>query len=162
MVGGGSHQLDLLRWFAGAEVVEASGYANHVAFPAMKHDDCQVALYRFDNGAIAKVAALYAPRMERPPFCNVRVYGTRGTVERDQVAIAQEDQDVHPAFAPIQARRIDNHPFDDEVEDWLDAIREDRAPRCDLFDGANSTMATLIATEAMAAGRPLSVPVFKR
>ena len=33
MVGGGSHALDLLRWFSGAQVVEVSGYSNHVAFP---------------------------------------------------------------------------------------------------------------------------------
>lgn len=162
MVGGGSHQLDLLRWFAGSEVVEAGGYANHVAFPAMEQDDCQVAVFRFDSGAIAKVAALYAPRTERPPFCNLRVYGTTGTVERDQVAIARHDRDLHPAFEPIQARRIEDHPFDDEVADWLDAIRDDRPPRCDLFDGANSTMAALVATEAIAAGKPLPVPVLGR
>ena len=44
----------------------------------------------------------------------------------------------------------------------LDAIREDRMPRCDVFDGANSTMAALMATEAIAEGKPLRVPVFKR
>lgn len=162
IVGGGSHPLDLLRWFSGAQVVEVSGYSNHVAFPAMRQDDCQVALFRFDSGAIAKVAALYAPRLGMAPYYNLRVYGTRGTVERDQVALARDEEDVHPALQPVEADRIAGHPYDREIEDWLDAIREGRSPRCDLFDGANSTVATLIATEAMSAGKTLPVPVYRR
>lgn len=162
IVGGGSHPLDLLRWFSGAQVVEVSGYSNHVAFPAMKQEDCQVALFRFDSGAIAKVAALYAPRLKMAPYYNLRVYGTRGTVERDQVALARDEEDVHPALRPVAADRIAGHPYDREIEDWLDAIQEDRSPCCDLFDGANSTVATLIAAEAMALGKPLPVPVYRQ
>jgi len=162
IVGGGSHPLDLLRWFAGAQVVAVCGYSNHVAFPAMKQDDCQVALFRFDDGTVAKVAALYAPRLGMAPYNNLRVYGTRGTVERDQVAIAKNAADVHPVLRPVAVDRIAGHPFDREIEDWLDAIREDRNSRCDLFDGANSTIAALVATEAMATGKTLPVPVFHR
>ena len=162
MVGGGSHPLDLLRWFSGAQVVEVSGYSTHMAFPAMSNDDCQVALFRFDSGAVAKVAALYGPRMEMAPYYNLRVYGTMGTVERDQAATAADAEDVHPAFSAIQADRTGGHPYEPEVEDWLGAIAEDRPPRCDLFDGANSTVATLIACEAMASGRSMDVPVYSR
>ena len=162
IVGGGSHPLDLLRWFSGAQVVEVSGYSNHLAFPAMKQDDCQVALFQFDNGTIAKVAALYAPRIGMAPYNNLRIYGTKGTVERDQVAIAKDAEDVHPELQTIAADRVAGHPFDREVEDWLDSIQENRSPRCDLFDGANSTVATLIAVEAMATGKAMSVPVYAR
>ena len=162
IVGGGSHLLDLLRWFSGAHVVEVTGYSNHVAFPAMKQDDCQVALFRFDNGAVAKVAALYAPRMGMPSYNNLRIYGTKGTVDRDQVAISSGDDDVHPAPLPVTAERISGHPYDREIEDWLDAILYDRQPRCDLYDGANSTVATLIAAEAMHSGNPLTVPNYSR
>ena len=162
IVGGGSHPFDLLRWFSGAQVVEVSGYSNHLAFPAMKQDDCQVALFRFDNGAIAKVAALYAPRIGMAPYNNLRIYGTKGTVERDQVAIAKDAEDIHPELQTIVADRVAGHPFDREVEDWLDAIRKDGNPRCGLFDGANSTVATLLAVEAMATGKALSVPVYDR
>ena len=160
IVGGGSHQLDLLRWFSGAQVVEASGYANHETFPEMAHDDCQVALFRFDNGAVAKVAALYGPRTERPRACNLRVYGTMGSVERDEAAIAEDETDVHPELRPIEAPELSGHPYEPEVGDWLDSIIEDGGPRCDLFDGANSTAATLVAAEAMNTGKALPVPVY--
>jgi predicted dehydrogenase len=162
IVGGGSHPLDLLRWFTGANVIEAGGYSTRKTFPAMREDDCQVALLRFDTGAVAKVAALYGPRCDMAPFYNLRLYGTHGTVERDTVAISKDAADVHPAFQPITAGRVGGHPFEPEIEDWLDAIESGRLPRCDLFDGANSTVATLIAAQAMLVGKPLPVPVYTR
>jgi predicted dehydrogenase len=162
MVGGGSHPLDLLRWFCGQEVLEVVGFSNRIAFPAMKHDDCAVALYRFAGGAVGKVAALYAPRREMAPYYNLRIYGTRGSVERDTAAIARDEADVHPAFVPVEADRVAGHPYDPEIADWLEAIATDRPPRCDLFDGATSTMATLLATEALGAGRAIPVPAFRR
>jgi len=162
LVGGGSHPLDLLRWFSGAQVIEAMGYSNRMGFPAMKEDDCQVALLKFDDGAIAKVTASYAPRTGMAPYYNLRLYGTRGTVERDQVAISKDEDDLHPEFKPVEADRISGHPYDKEVEDWLDSIREDRKPRCDLFDGANSTVATLVAVDAIKIGTSLPVPVYNR
>ncbi|MBN2309428.1 MAG: Gfo/Idh/MocA family oxidoreductase [Candidatus Hydrogenedentes bacterium] len=162
LVGGGSHPLDLLRWFAGAEVVQVAGYSSRFAFPEMKQDDCQVALFRFENGAVAKVAALYAPRTAMPPFNNLRVYGDRGTVERDTVALAEDAGDVHPAFKPVAADRVDGHPYEPEVRDWVLAIRDSRPPRCDFFDGANSTAATLTACEAIARNAILPVNVYRR
>jgi len=161
LVGGGSHPLDLLRWFSGAQIVEVMGYSNRMGFPTMKEDDCQIALFRFDDGAIAKVAASYAPRTGIASYYNLRLYGTKGTVERDQVAISKDEDDVHPEFEPVDADRISGHPYDREVEDWLDSIIEDRKPKCDLFDGANSTIATLVAVDAIKLGASLTVPVYK-
>ncbi len=157
-MGGGSHPLDLLRWFSGSEVVEAGGYAVRAAFPGMVHGDCQVALFRFEDGAVVKVAALYAPRCEMAPYYNLRLYGTMGTVERDRVALVQDENDVHPEFRPVEADRIRGHPYDAEVEDCLDSIRVDRSPRCGLFDGANSTAAALVAHRSMSLGTPLPLP----
>lgn len=162
LVGGGSHPLDLLRWLSGLDVLECTGYSNRIAFPAMRNDDCAVALFRLAGGAVAKVSALYAPRREMASYYNLRIYGTRGTVERDTVALSRDEADVHPSFVPVSADRIAGHPYDREVEDWLDAIEGDRPPRCDLFDGASSTIATLLATEALNTGRAVPVPTFSR
>ena len=161
MVGGGSHQLDLLRWISGKDVVSVSAGSNHFAFPEMHNDDCMVALFRFHDGALAKVAALYGPRCPRPPFANLRVYGTRGTVERDAVAISSSEDDMHPELTPVEARRVTGHPYEAEIVDWLDAIVHDRPTRIGLHDGANSTMAALCAVRAGLEGRSLDVPVFR-
>ena len=161
MVGGGSHPLDLLRWISGKEVVSAAGFSTHAAFPEMKNDDCQVALFRFEDGSIAKVAALYAPRCGMAPHYNVRVYGTLGTVERDTMAVSAGPDDVHPAFRPIEVPQISGHPYNREVEDWLDAIAQDRLPRTPLCDGANSTVATLGAVRALREGCTVAIPVYR-
>ena len=162
MVGGGSHPLDLLRWFSGREVVEASAYAGRFAFREMKNEDCQVALYRFDDGAIAKVAALYGPVTARPEACNLRVYGTEGTVEQGQVAIRSSEEEVHPAYRPIAEPLLTGHPFDEEILDWLDAIERQRQPVVPFWDGANSTLATLFAVKALKEGSAQKVPHIDR
>jgi len=161
LTGGGCHQLDLLRWFSGREVVEVTGYGNHAAFPEMRHNDCEIVLFKFDDGAVAKVACAYGPATARPPFTNLRVYGTSGTVERDAVAIATGPEDYHPALKPIEAERIKGHPYDPEIGDWLDAIRDNRPTRCGFYDGANSTMACLKGIEAIRSGQPVVVPVLR-
>lgn len=162
VVGGGSHALDLLRWFAHREVVEVSGYANHVAFAAMAADDCQVALFRFEDGGIAKVASLYGPKGARPAFNNLRIYGTLGSVEQDTIALSAAPDDEHPEFQPVDAARVAGHPYDPEIADWLRAIAENGTPRCEFFDGANSTMACLKAVEATRLGKPVPVPILRR
>ena len=161
MVGGGSHPIDLLRWITGKEITRVTGFSCKFVFPEMTSDDCQVAIFQFTDKTIAKVAALYAPRMEMAPYYNLRVYGTSGTVERDQVAIARCDEDHHPQFKPVNATRTIGHPYDPEIEDWLDAILEDKPTRINFYDGANSTMATLCACRAITEGCSIEVPIFK-
>ena len=161
LVGGGSHPLDVLRWISGKEVRRVWGYSNHVGFPAMRHDDCQVCLFQFEDGTIAKVAALYAPRTAMPPYYNLRIYGTSGTVERDTVAIAGSPDDVHPPLSPVNAERPGGHPYLPEILDWLAAIRENREPRTSLLDGANSTIATLAAVRAIRDRTEVTVPIFR-
>lgn len=162
LTGGGTHPLDLMRWFSGGQCVEVTGFSNGIAFPAMQCDDCQVVLFKLDTGAIAKVACLYAPRMDMAPHYNVRVYGTKGTVYGDKIAISKNEDDVHPEFVPMGADAAIGHPYDPEIKDWLEAITDDRPPRCDFFDGANSSAACLVAHEAIAQGRTLPIKVYAR
>lgn len=161
LVGGGSHPLDVLRWISGKDLVRTWAYSTSVAYPEMEVDDCQVALFQFEDGSIAKVAALYAPRCPMAPYYNLRLYGTNGTVDRDQIAISATPDDVHPEFNPIKADRVSGHPYEPEIVDWLDAILEDREPRVPLHDGASSTLATICATQAALEGRQVEIPVLR-
>ena len=161
LVGGGSHPLDILRWVSGKQIVRTWTYSTSVAFPEMASDDCQVALFQFEDGSIAKVAALYGPRCAMAPYYNIRFYGTRGTVDRDQIALSAGEDEMHPEFRPIEAERVQGHAYSPEIEDWLDSIIEDRQPRTPLHDGANSTLATLCAARAAREGRQVEVPVLR-
>ena len=161
MNGGGCHSIDLLRWFSGKEIVGVRGFSTHFAFPEMRHDDCQVALFRFEDGSIAKVASLYGVTCETLPMRNLRLYGTIGTIDGDQIAIGRYPQDEEKArFRPIGVEPTRSHPFDLEILDWLDAILENRPPLVDMIDGANSTMASLCACRALDENTTVEIPVF--
>ncbi len=158
MVGGGAHQLDLLRWFAGSDVVEAFGYGNSIAFPAMKNNDCMSAVFKMASGAVAKVTALYGNIGPRPEHNNLEVYGTKGTI-RGGKFMRGEGHDLTEEV-DLTDRAIGGHPYDPEVNDFLDAIANDRRATCDAFDGANSAAATVLAAEAIVSGRPEAVPIY--
>jgi len=160
IVGGGAHQLDLLRWFAASDVVEVFGYGNSIAFPAMRHNDCMSAVFKLQSGAVAKVTALYGNVGPRPEHCNLEVYGTRGTVRGGRF-LRGEGHDVTEEVN-LTAHQISGHPYEPEVNDFIAAIIEDRPTRCDAFDGANSAAATIMAAESIRSGRPEAVPIYSR
>src|SRR3990172_3844145 len=59
MVYAGCHFVDLLRWFAGEEIVEVYAAANNLAFPAYPESDLNVATLRFQSGVLGKVLTTF-------------------------------------------------------------------------------------------------------
>ncbi|MDD4869148.1 MAG: Gfo/Idh/MocA family oxidoreductase [Kiritimatiellae bacterium] len=161
MVSGGSHCLDLLRWIKGNNPTSVFSYSNHLAFPELSSDDCMASIFKFQDETVAKVITLWAPECPRDPFFNLRIYGTNGTIERDQFCIGKKMAEQRSEFKPIEAQRIKGHPYDPEIDDWLTAIIEDTNVRTNLKDGANSNMATLCAVKAAREGKEVIIPVFK-
>ncbi len=159
IVGGGVHQLDLLRSFCGSDVVEVDGFGNSIAFPQMEHNDCMVAIFRFAGGACAKVAALYGPVGDRPAFSNLAIYGTRGTFRGGKLMLGQGHDVETRDLADLE---IAGHPYDPQIEHFLDCIEQDRPTLVDAFSGANSAVATVCAAEAIAEGQRMTVPVYRR
>jgi len=157
IVGGGGHQLDLLRWYADSNVVAAFGLGNSIAFPAMKHDDCMVGVFKMESGAVAKVTGAYGVVGPRPQHCNLAVYGTEGTIRGGQLIKGEHDE---PEITDLATKQISGHPFEPEIEHFLECIIEDEPTLTDAFDGANSAAATIMAAESILSGRPEPVPVF--
>lgn len=81
MLGGGVHMVDLLIWLAGSTVVEVQAYGNKFCSKgaSFKTPDMVVALMRFENGVVGKVAANFG--CVYPHFHKVSLYGTDGTFE---------------------------------------------------------------------------------
>ena len=149
-----------LRWIKGGNPSTVFAYSNHFAFPELPRDDCMVSLFKFQDGAVAKVAALWAPVCPQPVFYNLRVYGTKGTIVGDQLCTGQDMPGQELRSEPIAAPRIAGHPYDPEIDDWLSAIIEDGEVRTSLIDGANSTMAALRAARAAREARETKIPLF--
>lgn len=159
IVGGGVHPFDLLRWYADSEAVEVDGFGNSIAFPAMKHNDCMSAVFRFESGAVAKVAALYGPVGPMAPLYNLAVYGTKGTVRGGRLYVGQghDAQETDLTYLSVHG-----HPYDPQIEHFLAAIQEDTPTLVDAFSGANSAAATIMAAEAINTGRRQTIPVYER
>jgi predicted dehydrogenase len=79
VLGGGVHVVDLLLWLTGRRVVEVSAYGNRIASAGTKFrfDDLVVALLRFEDGVLGKVAANFGSAT--PHFHAVQVFGTEAT-----------------------------------------------------------------------------------
>jgi UDP-N-acetylglucosamine 3-dehydrogenase len=159
LVGGCSHQFDLLRWYAGSYAVEVMGYGNSVAFPAMKHPDCMCAVVKLASGAVCKLTGAYGIVGPRPDFNNLEVYGTAGTVRGGKVWRGEGDE---AQVQDISATQITGHPYEPEIDHFIDCILNDRPPLVDAFEGANSAAAMIVATEAVETGKVLPVPHFVR
>lgn len=160
LVGGCSHQFDLLRWFANSHAVEVMGYGNSIAFPAMKHPDCMCAVVKLASGAVCKLTGAYGIVGPRPDYNNLEVYGTQGTVRGAKVMLGH-GHEVDEEFS-IADKEIAGHPYEPEIEHFLDCIINDRPTLVNAFEGANSAAAMILATEAVETGKVLEVPYFSR
>lgn len=78
-LGGGVHVVDLLLWLTGRRVVEVSAYGSRIASDGTKFrfDDLTVALLRFEDGTIGKVASNFGSAT--PHFHAVELFGTEAT-----------------------------------------------------------------------------------
>lgn len=160
LVGGCSHQFDLLRWFANSHAVEVQGYGNSIAFPQMKHPDCMCAVVKLASGAICKLTGAYGIVGPRPDFNNLEIYGTKGTIRQGKAILGEGHDNV--TVTDLSAREIEGHPYEPEIVHFLDCIVNDTEPIVDAFAGANSAAAMIMATEAVETGKTLAVPYFSR
>jgi predicted dehydrogenase len=122
MVGGGCHPFDVLRWVVDSPVESVVSMGNNIAFEQMRNDDCVVSLYKYKNGAVAKVTALYAPISPMPPCYNISVYGTKATVWRDRVCFDHNEGFKPMIYEPYVEKY--GHGFERELEDFIQAIKE--------------------------------------
>jgi predicted dehydrogenase len=54
--------------------------------------------------------------------------------------------------------KTEGHPYNPEVDHFIDCILDDKPTSCDAIDGAKSTMAVLKAIEAIGTGRAVAIP----
>jgi len=155
IVGGGSHPLDLLRWFAQDEPVEVQAYSNHITFQEMKNDSSVVAIFKFRDGAIGKVTALYEPVAPYAYANNIAVYGTKGTIIKDMICL-----DEREGFTKIETAYSRAHPYEPEVNYFVDCILKDEKPLIDAREGARSAAAVITVSEALKEKKSVPIPQF--
>lgn len=144
------HQLDLLQWFMGP-IDELFGYWDNLNHPYIEVEDTAVAVIRFKNGGLGSI--LVSNSQKPGIYGKVNVHGSNGasvgvqtesgamfiagvtevaappindlwTIPGEEHLLERWQQEDQAAFA---ARNITQHYFNLQVEDFLQAILEDRS-----------------------------------
>jgi predicted dehydrogenase len=153
----GIHGIDLLQWLMGG-VESVVGFGATRAHTGIEVEDVAVAAVRFRSGALGVIEGTTGAW----PGDKIRIEisGTDGSAVLEDETIrawrfkreSPEDADVVRRFAPREGatnggasdpRAIDSEGHRRQFEDFVAAIREDRAPR---VDGAEARSAVSIIT----------------
>ncbi len=180
---GGCHAIDAVRWFAGgseyeaAEPVEVFGYSggyrkgSHWEYnyqthtwaegvAPMEYDGLELTLVRFANGVIGKVSVNFDCVI--PYTFPVRVFGDRGTIFDNRVWSHQyRGQEEWEAFDTIlpNSGDVTHHPFQAQVDHFVDCILRDTASHCDLDDAVKTHEVVFAAQECYRTGQPVRLPL---
>ncbi len=155
------HDLDMLRWLAGAEISEV--YALGAALIRDTHaarglTDTVVLTLRFENGALAVIdncwQAVYGYDVR------TEVLGAAGAVEvghARESALVRLDRRGLTADYPYWFLDRFGPAYEREIADFARCVAEGAAPRATGEDGRRALVAALAAAQSAREGRPVVV-----
>ena len=161
MLLGGCHACDIIRWITGDEVVEVSAMSNNTT-GRMQFDANVVALLKFRSGMIGKTSAPFDLQM--PYALNIDVMGTEGAMRENRLwskklLPGQTDWATVPTVMP-DSGDVESHPFDAEMNEFIDCIREDRESATNIADAYHShELALAIDRSLEQGGQPVKLPL---
>jgi predicted dehydrogenase len=176
------HQLDILQWLMGA-IDEVSGSWANFNHPYVEVEDTALAMIRFRSGGLGSIVASLA--QEPGLFTKVHIHGSTGAsvgVETDRGAtfvagmsaitappqtdlwtipgeehlLAQLQAEDHARFERIDAT---THYHRLQIQDFLQAIRDDRPPRVTGADGRIVVEIFTAIYRSQRERRPIQLPL---
>jgi predicted dehydrogenase len=180
---GGCHAVDALRWFSARGEFEAAeptevysvsgGYRkgtneeynpithtwNRYA-PPMEYDGLEIALVKFNNGAIGKVSVNNDCIL--PYRFPIRIFGDRGTVFDQKIWSPEGDAEKvwRELSQPApDSSDVTHHPFQGEIDHFVDCIRKGIQSHCNLQDAIKTHEIIFDAIESQKSGRPIRLPL---
>jgi len=153
MLLGGCHAVDLARHLMGSDIVEVSAM-RFTAVPDAAFPPNQVALVRFANGKVGKVSACVEPWI--PYQFNIDLLGSRGGL-RDNRFYSRAlpgvtDWATFPTVLP-NSGAVSHHPFQGEIDHFLDCIRRGVESHANLRDAVNTHDACFAIDRSCQEGR---------
>ena len=159
MLLGGCHAVDLARYLMGSDIVSVSAVETKGGIDA-PHAPMQAAVLRFANGMIGKVSACIAHWA--PYQFNVDLLGTDGGL-RDNRFFSRRlpgaiDWATFPTITP-NSGLVSHHPFDGEIDHFIDCIREGKQSHACAHDAVNTHEALFAIDESgQAGGKAIELP----
>lgn len=166
----GAHACDAIRWFSGAEAVRV--YADYENFTGQQLESPSAMVQvRLTNKAVAQILLCY--EIGPSGFGTRRnnqyqLLGTEGSIfwDLDRVELVTGDRDERvwtlpswtlPDFKPRDPRRIGNTAR--QMIDFIDALRDGRAPSITGEDGRAAIEMTQAAKQSSKTGLAVTLPL---
>ncbi|MHC4797793.1 MAG: Gfo/Idh/MocA family protein, partial [Planctomycetota bacterium] len=135
MLSAGCHAVDVLRWFAGEEVVEVSAFGNNSG-GRFEYEANAVAVVKLADGAIGKTSAMFDSKM--PYTFNIDILGLEGAIRDDKVWLpklypGQTDWAKVPTNL-LTSGDVAHHPYEPQINEFIECILEDRESHCNVAD----------------------------
>ena len=181
---GGCHAIDAMRWFAGQGEFEAArpvevfaysgGWRKGVArefnyltnefreAPPLEYDGLEVALVKFDNGALGKVSVNFDCVM--PYTFPLEIFGDKGTIRDNKVWShkfpGQKDWVEVPSILPDSAE-VSHHPFQAQMDHFVECLLTDQESHCNLEDAIQTHEIVFAAQQCYETGGPVKLPLLR-
>lgn len=162
------HNIDLLRWMMGNEVIEVTAYTDRLNHDYIQAEDLGLALVRFQDGAYGLIEGttnIFPKNLEETLY----LFGEKGTVKAGghSVNIIEEWLFADGLDDPDQVKGTyhENPPnvygfgHTPLYADVLDAIAQDREPYVTAEDGRRALELVLAIYKSAAEGRPVRLPL---
>lgn len=158
MITGGCHAADAARYLNG-EVEEVSAYSLRKR-DDFDYDTTFVASVRFANGSVGKISASL-DGLNFPYQFNIDLLGTMGAARNNRI-YTKELLDNQTDWITLSCDTpntgsVAHHPFGAEIDNFVDAIRQDARVLCTLEDACRSMDVVFAINESASTGRPVSV-----
>lgn len=158
----GCHALDGIIWLMGHRVVEVAAMSNTSPRNPLKYeyDANSVAILKFANGAIGKVATSIECR--QPYLFPVLLQGDKGTIWNDQVStidwpgLQKEHWAKIPADMP-DSGDVANHPYLGQHTYFVDCVRRNKMPHNNLNDAAHVHEVVFAINEAIGTRKSVKI-----
>ncbi|MFZ2462499.1 MAG: Gfo/Idh/MocA family oxidoreductase [Caldibacillus thermoamylovorans] len=164
------HNIDLLRWMMGDEVVEVVGMTDNLKHASIEAEDLGLALIKFANGSYGVVEGttnIYPQNLEETLY----IFGEKGTVKAGgkSVNIIEEwlfadnldnPEEVKEKYHenPPSVYGFGHNPL---YADVIDAIRNNREPYVTAEDGRRALELVLAIYKSAAEGKSVKLPLEK-
>ena len=178
----GCHAIDALRWFAGAGEFEAADPVEVFAFKGgkrgrstkqynpvtntwhkaapLEYPGLEMALVRFANGVLGKVSTNF--ECIQPYSFPVEIFGDKGSVKNHRVWShtfpKQKDWVTLTDIGP-ESSDVSHHPFQGEINHFVDCIRTGRESHCNLADAIKTHEVVFAARECYRTKKPVRLPL---
>ncbi len=178
----GCHAIDALRWFAAqgefeaADPVEVFAYEGgkrgrstdqynpitndwHEGGP-LEYAGLEIALVRFSNGVLGRVSVNF--ECIQPYAFPVEIFGDKGTVKDNRIwshTLTDQKEWVELPDIRPDSSDVTHHPFQGEMDHFVDCILGDRQSHANLDDAVKTHEVVFAANECYRTGKPVRLPL---